>query len=628
VRRDLQADKREEFDYDGLYRLSQSRRYPTAGGSTPAATDHFTYDNLGNLSNKGGAPGAHTYSNYNYGTRSGCSNTVIRPHAVYQVTVSGTTRRYCYDGNGNVISVSRASGSGPLAYDTTSWWVANLARRISQGSSAGSEFEYGPDRERIRQVAQKSANLSETTLYVGGLYEKLTRVENGTTTTAHVHYIRGGTDTVAIYKKTVNGPVETRYLHRDHLGSVVAATDTAGAVLERYSYDPWGKRRDPGTWQTPAPGTFSHDPVFSDRGYTGHEHLDHVGLVNMNGRVYDPEIGRFLSADPYVQFPESTQGYNRYSYVGNNPLSYTDPSGFLSFRKVLQAAGIILSFVLPGSAAWVQGALLDSMLKGFVAGFLSAGGDLRGGLLGAFGAGLFYGTHLLQARFSLGSFAHSLIKALAGGLLSAAAGGKFGEGFLGAFAGGFLGEKMEFLGGATGSGDFSDMIVRVVRDAVIGGIASELGGGKFRNGAITAAFARLYNDELAARDKLDKEIDEIELSDEEAEKVFGHFYRQSAQPVTREDIEQVGGPALRLAKEMLVVATERDRIVDVLDVLRPNPISGPSKMRLVLNSVRKAFGMAPISRIDTVLSEISGITTRVTAAMYKPQKDELFDSSF
>jgi hypothetical protein len=170
--------------------------------------------------------------------------------------------------------------------------------------------------------------------------------------------------------------------------------------------------------------------------------------------------------------------------------------------------------------------------------------------------------------------------------------------------------------------------VRVVRDAVIGGIASELGGGKFRNGAITAAFARLYNDELAARDKLDKEIDEIELSDEEAEKVFGHFYRQSAQPVTREDIEQVGGPALRLAKEMLVVATERDRIVDVLDVLRPNPISGPSKMRLVLNSVRKAFGMAPISRIDTVLSEISGITTRVTAAMYKPQKDELFDSSF
>ncbi|MDJ0947274.1 MAG: RHS repeat-associated core domain-containing protein, partial [Kiloniellales bacterium] len=65
------------------------------------------------------------------------------------------------------------------------------------------------------------------------------------------------------------------------------------------------------------------------RGFTGHEHLDAVGLIHMNGRVYDPVLGRFLSADPFVPSPTATQSFNRYSYVGNNPLSYTDPTGLV-----------------------------------------------------------------------------------------------------------------------------------------------------------------------------------------------------------------------------------------------------------------------------------------------------------
>jgi len=64
------------------------------------------------------------------------------------------------------------------------------------------------------------------------------------------------------------------------------------------------------------------------RGYTGHEMLDDLGLVHMNGRIYDPLLGRFLSADPVVQFPGSLQSYNRYSYVMNNPLTLTDPTGY------------------------------------------------------------------------------------------------------------------------------------------------------------------------------------------------------------------------------------------------------------------------------------------------------------
>ena len=94
---------------------------------------------------------------------------------------------------------------------------------------------------------------------------------------------------------------------------------------------------------------------------------------------------------------------------------------------------------------------------------------------------------------------HSVIqssKDSPGGALSAAGGGKFQEGFLGAFAGGYLGDKLGTYGGATGTGGASDLIKRAIRDAVIGGTASQLGGGKFKNGAVTAAFARLFNDEV------------------------------------------------------------------------------------------------------------------------------------
>ncbi|MGB5102218.1 MAG: RHS repeat-associated core domain-containing protein, partial [Steroidobacteraceae bacterium] len=269
-----------------------------------------------------------------------------------------------------------SAGSGTIKYDSSTWWVANLAKRIAQGGgSVYSEFWYGAGRERIRQFAQKSASTSEATTYVGGLYEKFTRTVSGTPATEHVHYVRGAGPAVAIVKRAA-GTLQTRYLHRDHLGSVVALTDASGAVLERYSYDPWGKRRDAATWASPAPGTFPIDPAYSDRGYTGHEHIDHVGLVNMNGRIYDAEIGRFLSADPTTQFPESTQGWNRYSYCGNNPLSYTDPSGFSFWKSILKVVGIVMSVFAPQfTMLWQQ------MLWSFASGYLSSGGNLQGGLM-------------------------------------------------------------------------------------------------------------------------------------------------------------------------------------------------------------------------------------------------------
>jgi RHS repeat-associated protein len=119
----------------------------------------------------------------------------------------------------------------------------------------------------------------------------------------------------AIYVKQPNQSDKIYYVHRDHLGSILSLTDANGTAVFNASYDAWGK-------QTITTNTFKFH-----RGFTGHEHLPEFALINMNGRMYDPILGRFLSPDPYVQAPEFSQSFNRYSYCVNNPLIYTDPSG-------------------------------------------------------------------------------------------------------------------------------------------------------------------------------------------------------------------------------------------------------------------------------------------------------------
>ncbi len=116
-------------------------------------------------------------------------------------------------------------------------------------------------------------------------------------------------------------------MHYDALSSVDLITDGYGNIVERRSFDAWGKARKL-LWQdTSDPATLLQLSL-STRGFTGHEHLDEVGLIHMNGRVYDADIGRFISPDPIVQAPFMTNSFNRYSYAMNNPLKYTDPTGY------------------------------------------------------------------------------------------------------------------------------------------------------------------------------------------------------------------------------------------------------------------------------------------------------------
>jgi RHS repeat-associated protein len=211
-----------------------------------------------------------------------------------------TTLAYAYDQNGNMIR------RGDHSIDYT---VFDKPSRIESDIGI-TTFRYGPERSRYLQ-----ATPSGTTAYIGGQYEL---VQNGSEI-REISYVGN-----FLRHERVADQNSYRYLHRDHLESVAAITDGAGNLLSRMNYAPFGSR--------------SGDVQDNDRGFTDHEHLSESGLIHMNGRVYDPVIGRFLSPDPFVQAPYRSQNYNRYSYVLNNPLSLVDPSGYI-IQETVSAVG-------------------------------------------------------------------------------------------------------------------------------------------------------------------------------------------------------------------------------------------------------------------------------------------------
>jgi RHS repeat-associated protein len=307
----------ETLQYDALNRLTDSA-VTNPAGTNPNLS--LSYDALGNITCKSDvvghacAPGS---TDYTYGGTAG-------PHAVTSITgsVNGTpfTHSYGYNPNGDM---NDSNGTN------IQWNIDNLPVCIDpsggncSGGSDYSTFSYGPDHQRYQQA---QANGTVTT-YIGGLYEVVST--SGGTSVQYRHNIVAGGQVIAVHTLDQSGNAKTDYLHYDQLGSVDAITDDTGAVLQRMSYDAFGKRRNPTTWVDDLSSTdIASLKDYTDRGFTDQEQLDNVGLVHMNGRVYDPQIGRFISADPTVPDPMYSQAFNRYSYVYNSPLAYTDPSGF------------------------------------------------------------------------------------------------------------------------------------------------------------------------------------------------------------------------------------------------------------------------------------------------------------
>ncbi|MBK8256450.1 MAG: hypothetical protein IPK82_27755 [Polyangiaceae bacterium] len=176
-------------------------------------------------------------------------------------------------------------------------------------------FGHDGDQKRVHKTTA-----THETLYFADLYERVKDAANAIT---ERFYVYSPERVIAIVTRGGNQP-GTTYVHADHLGSVDVLTDADGKVTERRSYDAFGQRRNP-EWGAPIPASF---PDSISLGFTGHEDDGEIGLVNMKGRMFDPKLGRFVSTDPIVQDWTFSQAWNPYSYVFNNPLTYTDPSGF------------------------------------------------------------------------------------------------------------------------------------------------------------------------------------------------------------------------------------------------------------------------------------------------------------
>ena len=231
---------------------------------------------------------------------------------------------YTPDGN-----ISYQTGIGHYYYDSTKphavTLVENTDRKIPLGTlyttynsfgkiqtienesgTTSISFVYGPDNERWKSVMSRPVGGTRTIYYMGDC-EKI--VENGHT--RRLYYLDG--DVIYIKQDNLSGSIY--FTFKDHLGSIVAIVDYNGNEVFKAAYDAWGNR------------TLYRNDINFHRGFTGHEMLPEFGLINMNGRLYDPLLGRFLSTDNFVQEPTNSQNFNRYTYCLNNPLKYTDPSG-------------------------------------------------------------------------------------------------------------------------------------------------------------------------------------------------------------------------------------------------------------------------------------------------------------
>ncbi len=567
TRNDLVAQRSETFGYDSLNRLTSSSVVALPGATITSVPppQSYSYDIKGNLLSKGDSA-----------TLTYASSTRI--HAVTSATVKGFNRTYSYDAAGYVTSDGKRSYTWSsfgqlkqLVYEATPELKDFSGLVVHASGLVQSEFDFDAAGSRARQIKERIAvndsREAETTLYLGS-YERenhTTRADGFSSSvmvkTVHRHSLGGG----MIYTRVLGGPdpgTKLTNVIKDHLGSTDAllvgiwnGTSFASQSTEYQSFDAWGERRDASTqisYRTSDADPFRTSSKDYDRGYTGHEQLDDSGLIHMNGRIFDPELGRFLSPDPVVQIPEYSQNFNRYSYCLNNPLNATDPSGFSFISKAFSSIGsfikenwrtivvIVAVFALAVFAAGSLAALMQGGMQAVGAGLVGgaasslpgwalsaigggylgavggalgtalAGGDIGdvlragvvGGISGAITAGGLHGIDpgagglfLNPGKASLHIAGHGVV----GGATNEAMGGKFQDGFISAAvsaaaadAGAYAFIKGDSPGAVAG---------RTAMAGIVGGTASALGGGKFSNGAWTAAFQHLLNAEMAEMEK-------------------------------------------------------------------------------------------------------------------------------
>jgi len=264
-----------------------------------------------------------------------------------------------YDDNGNILSKTKVGtynydrdkvhaltgidvtggeyspGSQDVSYnflgkaETVSEWSGDEHRELL--------ITYGPDMERWKSVLTVNNEEKRTVLYSDD-YERVCE----DSVTSHFYYIGAN----VIYVRQTGREDRICYATTDNQGSILCIVDESGRKVFEATYDAWGKQN------------ITTNKIGFIRGYTGHEMLTEFELVNMNGRIYDPVTSRFLSPDNYVQMPENSQSFNRYTYCLNNPLKYTDPDGQwfgiddLLIAGIGFAAGYISNGLMSGNWGW------------------------------------------------------------------------------------------------------------------------------------------------------------------------------------------------------------------------------------------------------------------------------------
>ena len=528
----------ESFCYDTLNRLVKTNLNTIStdncgdyqSGSMLMAQD-LVYNGHGNITAKRTGPNELLRS-YQYGPQS--EGDIAGPHAV---TKAGNTT-YLYDHNGNMISDSTGRTIQYSSFDKP--------LRLSKSDHV-TEFQYGPGRSRFLRIDSNTEDSSKnkSTVYLGNIE----RIALNDGTFEWKRRVQGELRTFVTQKvnnrfETIANP-DVNLVFKDHLGSVDVITDEYGNVLQSMSFDPFGARRSSTNWSVP---NFSmlelsaFDSSKTTRGYTGHEMLDDVGIIHMNGRIYDAELGRFLQADPFIQAATDIQMYNRYSYLRNNPLNATDPSGYFLekwnvvyhiYKKIgpeaAQVMGVVGSaFCGPAAAVCAAahgytytrafgGTTGDALKAAAISGISSAAFSEVGKYFSGKSAGnwktsptgegfvKFGGLLLTKAQMVQQIVSHGVI----GGVTAQLQGGKFGHGFWSA------GVTKSVMGGFNFDyvkrRNFNDIAGRTVIAALVGGTTSTISGGKFKNGAAMAAMGHLLNQERLGAKQAEQKITLLEL---------------------------------------------------------------------------------------------------------------------
>jgi RHS repeat-associated protein len=313
-RHDLTESAPSVYSYDELDRLRSVTR-----GSGPAAPTiaAFEYTSIGNIKSKS-AMGTYTYGDP--GQADGSPQRL--PHAVRRVEdpIVGV-QTYRYDNPFGRMS-SREGFTVPTGEQSFTYFASGKLRSIMNADEAVQRFAYGPSGDRVLHVDA----FGYQTLHAGGLYERSLAADGALISETRRVMVEG--QAIAELRVSPAAAAETRYLHRDHLGSVVLVTDQAGVVTARAEYGVFGQQ------------TASTGGLGSALGFTGHRQEVAAGLVDMGGRFYDPALGRFITPDPIIPDATFSQAFDRYAYAYNNPGTLVDPTGHAPTERQPGGGGV------------------------------------------------------------------------------------------------------------------------------------------------------------------------------------------------------------------------------------------------------------------------------------------------